>query len=364
MNDSVLTNLVEAALRGYIEPHLGCDLYSAGAVRAVGVDQGRVSLAIELGFPVKSQIIAITSALQEHLGALPGVTEVAVQIGWRIVPHRVQSGQAPLPGIKNVIAVASGKGGVGKSTVAVNLALALAQEGARVGILDADIYGPSIPRMLGVSGQPKTPDGKTIEPMESFGLQLMSIGFLVEEDTPMIWRGPMATSALQQLLHQTRWQDLDYLIVDMPPGTGDIHLTLVQQTPVAGAVIITTPQPIALLDAAKGLKMFEKVKVPVLGIIENMSVYLCPNCGHEEAIFGQGGGEQLAQKYNVPLLGGLPLDTRVRQHADSGQPIVATDPDSQLAQGYRAIARKMAAQLALRPKDSAGKFPKIVVEKS
>nr|BAL57259.1 Na+/H+ antiporter [uncultured Gammaproteobacteria bacterium] len=360
MNDALL-ELVEAALRSYGEPHLGCDLYSAGAVRSLRVDQGRVDLAIELGFPAKSQIIALTSALQERLAAVPGVKEVSVQIGYRCLPHRVQAGQAPLPGVKNVLAIASGKGGVGKSTVAVNLALALAQEGAQVGILDADIYGPSLPRMLGISGPP-TVEGQAIEPQRAFGLQAMSIGLLVEEDTPVIWRGPMATSALEQLLRQTRWQDLDYLIVDLPPGTGDIHLTLVQRIPVAGAVIVTTPQPIAWLDAMKGLRMFEKVKVPVLGIVENMSVYRCPQCGHQEAIFGQGGGEELAQKSGVPLLGKLPLDLRVREGADLGQPIVVADPESALAQTYAEIARRMAARLALQPKDLAGKFPKFVVE--
>ncbi|MCX8049725.1 MAG: iron-sulfur cluster carrier protein ApbC [Methylohalobius sp.] len=360
---SELTGAVEAALRTYIEPHLNRDLLSAGAVRALDLKGNRLNLHIRLGFPAKTQIIPLTCALKEHLAAALGSVEMEIHIDWEIAPHRVQTGQTPLPGVKNVLAIASGKGGVGKSTVAVNLALALAQEGARAGILDADIYGPSIPRMLGAHGQPQVIDGKTIEPMRAFGLQIMSIGFLVEEDTPMIWRGPMATSALQQLLLQTDWQDLDYLIVDMPPGTGDIHLTLVQQIPVAGAVIVTTPQPIALLDAMKGLKMFEKVKVPVLGIIENMSIYLCPKCGHEEAIFGQGGGEQLAQKYGVLLLGSLPLDTSIREHADSGQPTVLADPDSPIAHSYRAIARKLTAQLSLRPKDVSGKFPKIVVER-
>lgn len=357
-----LQTAVEAALRTYIEPHLGKDLLTAGVVRALKLEGKRLNLQIRLGFPAKTQIIPLTSAIKNQLAAI-GLTEISVEIDWEIFPHRVQSGQAPLSGVKNVLAVASGKGGVGKSTVAANLALALVQEGAQVGLLDADIYGPSIPRMFGVREHPKTQDGKTLEPIEAFGLKLMSIGFLVEEDTPMIWRGPMATSALKQLLTQTHWQALDYLIVDLPPGTGDIHLTLVQQIPVAGAVIITTPQPIALLDAMKGLKMFEKVKVPVLGIVENMSLYRCPKCGHEEAIFGQGGGKELAQKYGVPLLGKLPLDSRIRELADVGQPIVAADPNSKLAQSYGEIARKMAAYLSLQPKDTSGKFPKIVVER-
>jgi ATP-binding protein involved in chromosome partitioning len=358
-----LKTAVEAALCTYIEPHLGQDLVSAGLVQMVKVEAGKLTLHLRFGFPVKTQISSLTSTIKARLATIPGLAEIAVEIDWEILSHRIQAGQALLPGVKNLIAIASGKGGVGKSTVAVNLALALAREGARVGLLDADIYGPSLPRMLGVQGQPKTLDGKTLEPLEAYGLQLMSIGFLVAEDTPMIWRGPMATSALQQLLKQTRWQDLDYLIADLPPGTGDIHLTLVQQIPVAGAVIVTTPQPIALLDAMKGLKMFTKVKVPVLGIVENMSVYHCPQCGHEEAIFGQGGGEELAQKYQVPLLGTLPLDIRIREHADSGRPLLVVDPDGQLAQSYGQIARKMAARLSLLPKDLKPKFPKIVVER-
>jgi len=264
--------------------------------------------------------------------------------------------------IKNIVAVASGKGGVGKSTTAVNLALALAAEGARVGILDADIYGPNQPQMLGAQEKPESKDGKSLEPIARYGVQSMSIGYLVDQDTPMVWRGPMATTALQQLLNDTHWDNLDYLIVDMPPGTGDIQLTLTQKIPVSGAVIVTTPQDIALLDARKGIAMFQKVNVPVLGIIENMSIHICSQCGHQEAVFGQGGGAQLAQKYGVELLGTLPLDIRIREQADSGKPTVVAEPDSPISQIYREIARKVVSKLALQAKSYASKFPKIVIE--
>jgi len=274
----------------------------------------------------------------------------------------VQKGVEPIKGIKNIIAVASGKGGVGKSTTAVNLALALSAEGANVGILDADIYGPSQPRMLGVHGKPESKDGKTLEPMTSYHLQAMSIGFLVDEETPMIWRGPMVTQALQQLLKDTNWTDLDYLIIDLPPGTGDIQLTLAQQVPVSGAVIVTTPQDIALLDARKGLKMFQKVEVPVLGVIENMSTHICSQCGHEEHIFGAGGGTKMAEQYDVNFLGSLPLDIRIREETDNGKPTVVAEPESRIAQTYREIARRAAAKLSLQAKNYAAKFPKIVIQ--
>ncbi len=353
---------IENALKTYHDPHSDSDLVSAGAVRSIQIEDGRVTIEIVLGFPAKSYFPRLVTTLTEKLRSLPGLEAVDIKVRTEITARAVQQGQKPLPGIKNIIAVASGKGGVGKSTVAANLALALSQEGAQVGVLDADIYGPSIPRMLGVSGQPETKDGQLIEPKTSYSLQIMSIGFLVDEDTPMIWRGPMATGALQQLLTQTHWHDLDYLIVDLPPGTGDIQLTLTQQIPVSGALIVTTPQDIALLDAMKGLKMFEKVNVPVLGIVENMSLHICSQCGHEEPIFGSGGGEKLAGKYNVPLLGSLPLDISIRENADGGHPTVIYDPDSRIAQIYKEIARKAAAKLARRPKDFAAKFPKIVVE--
>ncbi len=353
---------IEAALKTHIDPHYGTDLISAGCVRKIDIAGAKVTLAIELGYPAKSLAPRLIVELTERLRQLPEVESVEVQLDWHIVSHAVQHGQQPLPGVKNIVAVASGKGGVGKSTVTANLALALSLEGAKVGILDADVYGPSIPRMLGVSGQPESRDGQTIEPLQAYGLKVMSIGFLVEEDTPMIWRGPVATRALQQFLNQTRWGELDYLLVDLPPGTGDILLTLTQQIPVTGSVIVTTPQDIALLDAMKGLKMFEKVKVPVLGIIENMSLHVCSQCGHEESVFGHGGGEKMAKRYHIPLLGQLPLDITIRENADSGHPTMVTDPTGPIAQKFHQIALSAAARLALRPKDMAGKFPKIVVE--
>jgi len=304
----------------------------------------------------------ITAQVKERVTAVEGVSEVEVAISSKIVAHSVQKALKPIDNIKNIIAVASGKGGVGKSTTAVNLALALAEEGARVGVLDADIYGPSQPRMLGITGRPESKDGKTLEPMEGFGLQAMSIGFLIDEETPMIWRGPMVTQALEQLLNDTNWADLDYLVVDLPPGTGDTQLTLAQKVPVSGAVIVTTPQDIALLDARKGLKMFEKVEVPVLGIVENMSIHICSKCGHEEHIFGQGGGASMANQYHVDLLGALPLDIRIREETDGGKPTVVAEPEARISQIYREIARKTAAKLSRQAKDCAAKFPNIVIQ--
>ena len=300
--------------------------------------------------------------VKERVASVDGVSSVEVNVGWKVVAHSVQKSLKPIDNVKNIIAVASGKGGVGKSTTAVNMALALAAEGAKVGILDADIYGPSQPRMLGVSGQPESKDGKTLEPMEAYGLQAMSIGFLVDEETPMIWRGPMVTQALEQLLNDTNWANLDYLIIDLPPGTGDTQLTLAQKVPVSGAVIVTTPQDIALLDARKGFKMFEKVEVPVLGIVENMSTHICSNCNHEEHIFGEGGGKRMAEQYGVDFLGGLPLDIRIREETDGGKPTVVAEPDSRIAQIYREISRKTAAKLALQAKSYASKFPNIVIQ--
>jgi ATP-binding protein involved in chromosome partitioning len=265
----------------------------------------------------------------------------------------VQGTLHPHPRIRNIIAVGSGKGGVGKSTTSVNLALALAADGARVGVLDADVYGPSIPTMLGLSGKPDSPDGKSILPLRAHGIEAMSIGLLVDQDTPMIWRGPMATSALQQLLNDTRWggeEGLDYLLVDLPPGTGDIQLTLAQKIPVAGAVIVTTPQEVATLDARKALKMFEKVEVAVLGLVENMAQHVCSNCGHVEHLFGAGGGERMAERYGVPLLGALPLEIGIREQGDAGAPIVAFAPDSAAATAYRTVARAMVAELEKRPR--------------
>ncbi len=353
---------IENRLKTFIDPNVETDLISAKSIKSINVDGADVSIKLELGYPAKKHLDELKSAVTEHIKSLEGIGTVTIDITINILSHAVQQGLKPLPGIKNIIAVASGKGGVGKSTTAVNLALALAAEGAKVGILDADIYGPSIPTMLGQSGFPESEDGKTMLPKMSFGLQTNSIGYLVDTSQPMIWRGPMVTGALQQLLKETCWTDLDYLIVDLPPGTGDIQLTLSQQIPVSGAVIVTTPQDIALLDAQRGLAMFEKVNVPVLGIVENMSVHICSQCGHEEAIFGSGGGAAMAEKNQVPLLGALPLDKDIRLNADSGRPTVIADPDGRSAEIYREIARKMAAKLALKAKDFSTKFPNIVIQ--
>ncbi|MEJ2593059.1 MAG: iron-sulfur cluster carrier protein ApbC [Candidatus Thiodiazotropha sp.] len=353
---------VKEAIKGYIEPHLEKDLVTAKMVKGVDIDGGKVTVKVELGFPANGVLEQISDGVKAQVAALAGVSEVAVDITTKIVAHSVQKALKPIDNIKNIIAVASGKGGVGKSTTAVNLALALAEEGARVGVLDADIYGPSQPRMLGITGKPESTDGKTLEPMVGYGLQAMSIGFLIDEETPMIWRGPMVTQALEQLLNDTNWADLDYLVVDLPPGTGDTQLTLAQKVPVSGAVIVTTPQDIALLDARKGLKMFEKVEVPVLGIVENMSTHICSNCGHEEHIFGSGGGASMANQYHVDLLGSLPLDIRIREETDGGKPTVVAEPDARISQIYREIARKTAAKLSLQAKDYAAKFPNIVIQ--
>jgi ATP-binding protein involved in chromosome partitioning len=357
---SVTTADVEAALKNFVDPNLGVDWLAAKSVKKIGVDGDRVSLRIALGYPAASCRDELAQAAKAAIRAATGAAEVDIDIVSEIVSHAVQKGLKPMPGVRNIAAIASGKGGVGKSTTAVNLALALAAEGARVGILDADIHGPSQPLMLGVSGRPET-EGKKIHPIVAHGLQSMSIGYLIDEDTPMIWRGPMVVGALQQLLNDTLWEDLDYLIVDLPPGTGDIQLSLAQQIPVSGAVIVTTPQDIALLDAQKGLKMFEKVGIPVLGIIENMSVHVCSRCGHAEPIFGEGGGEKMARKYGTELLGQLPLDRGIREHADGGRPTVIAAPDSEPARRYRSIARKMAARLALKAKDYSGRFPTISI---
>ena len=353
---------VRACLSGIHDPHTGTDLVSSQAVRGVGVDGGRVAVEIQLAYPAAGWHASLESQVRAAVLALPGVSHAAVSVASRIQAHRVQKDLTPLPQVKNIIAVASGKGGVGKSTTAVNLALALQAEGAVVGVLDADIYGPSIPKMLGLSGRPDSPDGKTIEPKRNHGLQAMSIGLLVGEDTPMIWRGPMVTQALQQLLNDTRWDGLDYLVIDLPPGTGDIQLTLAQRVPVSGAVIVTTPQDIATLDARKALQMFAKVEVPVLGIVENMAVHTCPNCGHVEHVFGAGGGERMAAQYDVPLLGSLPLDIRIREQADSGTPTVAVDPESPLSLAYRDIARRTAARLSLQARNKSIAFPNIVIQ--
>lgn len=355
---------IENAIRTYSDPYLGSDFVSAGMLKSVNFASGRAEVVLELGFPIARYGATVRERVTAAVLTVPTVQDVVVEITAKIVSHSVQRGVKPLPGVRNTIAVASGKGGVGKSTTAVNLALALRDEGAEVGILDADIYGPSQPRMLGAQGKPDSKDGKSMEPMLSYGIQSMSIGNLIDEDTPMIWRGPMATGALEQLLKDTNWRDLDYLVIDLPPGTGDIQLTLCQRIPVSGAIIVTTPQDIALLDARKGLRMFEKVDVPVIGIVENMSIHICSKCGHAEHIFGSGGGDSMARQYGVDLLGELPLDIRIREGADSGRPTVVMDPDSPTTEIYRQIARKTAAKLALRAKDYSAKFPNIVIQNS
>ena len=355
---------VETALKGFVDPYTGKDLVSTKAVRNIAVEGGQVTVDVVLGYPAAGFRDELSEALTRKVREISGVEAVRVNVSSKVESHAVQRGVQPIKGVKNIIAVASGKGGVGKSTTAVNLALALAAEGATVGLLDADIYGPSQPRMLGISGKPETKDGKSLEPLENYGVQAMSIGFLIDEETPMIWRGPMVTQALEQLLNDTNWRDLDYMVIDLPPGTGDIQLTLSQRVPVTGAVIVTTPQDIALLDARKGLKMFEKVNVPVFGIVENMSIHICSNCGHEEHIFGEGGGQRMAEQYGVDFLGALPLDIHIREQADGGKPTVVADPDGRVAQIYREIARRVGAKVALQTKDYSTKFPSIVIENS
>ena len=352
------------ALRAVRDPQTGVDYVASRQLENLRVEGGDVSFDIVLGYPAKSLHPALRKALIAAARSVPGVDNVSVNLVTRITKHAVQRGVQLMPKVKNIVAVASGKGGVGKSTTTVNLALALASEGASVGILDADIYGPSQPMMMGIEGRPESPDGKSMEPLENYGVQVMSIGFLVEPDQAMIWRGPMATQALDQLLHQTQWRELDYLLIDMPPGTGDIALTLSQRVPLTGAVIVTTPQDIALLDAKKGLKMFEKVGVPILGIVENMAVYCCPNCGHTEPIFGADGGKRMAEQYGVDYLGALPLNMQIRVQADSGKPTVVAEPDSEVAGIYKAVARQVAVKIALKAKDYSGKFPTIAVSAS
>ena len=359
---AALTARVNEILAGIDDPHTGKNLVESGEVRGVGVAGKDVSVDLQLPYPAEGVQAEVAERIKQALEADAQIAHAAVGVAWRVHAHEVQQGLTPLPGVKNVIAVASGKGGVGKSTVAANLALALRAEGASVGLLDADIYGPSQVLMLGLKGKPDTRDGKRIEPKIAHGIQAMSIGLMVEEDTAMIWRGPMATQALTQMLGQTNWSDLDYLIIDLPPGTGDIQLTLCQKIPVSGAIIVTTPQDISLLDARKAFKMFEKVNVPTLGIIENMATHVCSDCGHEEAIFGDGGGARMAAQYEVPLLGSLPLDIRIREQADGGTPTVAAMPDSDLAARYRQIARNAAARLGLRARNKAIAMPRIVVQ--
>ncbi len=351
------------ALQTVVDPNTGKDFVSTKQLKNLTVEGGSVAFDVELGYPAKSQIPALRQALIAAAKGVAGVDNVSANVTSKIIAHAAQRGVALLPQVKNIIAVASGKGGVGKSTTAVNLALALAAEGARVGILDADIYGPSQPMMMGIEGRPESEDGTTMEPLENYGVQVMSIGFLVNQDEAMIWRGPMATQALEQLLRQTNWKDLDYLIVDMPPGTGDIQLTLSQRVPMTGAVIVTTPQDIALLDARKGVAMFDKVGVPILGVVENMAVHVCTNCGHVEHIFGEGGGKRYADEKSLDYLGALPLNLQIRLQADNGKPTVVSDPDSEVAGIYKAVARQVAIKVAAKAKDFSSKFPSIKISK-
>ncbi|MCC7083122.1 MAG: iron-sulfur cluster carrier protein ApbC [Burkholderiales bacterium] len=359
---SIERDQIQSALDHVINPDTGESFVAGKTVKDIRIAGDAVNVEIVLGYPAKTVVESVRQSIAAALRPLPGVGSVKVDVSSKVVAHAVQRGVKLVPNVKNIVAVASGKGGVGKSTVAVNLALGLAAEGAAVGMLDADIYGPSQPTMLGIRGRPESRDGKSIEPMIGHGIQAMSIGFLIDTETPMVWRGPMVTQALQQLLGETRWRELDYLVVDLPPGTGDIQLTLAQRVPVTGAVIVTTPQDIALLDARKGLKMFEKVNIPILGIVENMSVHLCPNCGHESHIFGEGGAARMAKDYEVEVLGQVPLDVDIREQADSGQPTVVAAPDSRAAAIYRQIARRVAIKVAQRQQDHSAAFPKVVVQ--
>ena len=359
---SITTDTIKNALRELIDPITDENYVDGKSAKNIVIDGNNVSLEIVLGYPGKSLTEVIRKSVIDRLKKIEDIGNVSVNVYSKIVSHSVQRGVKLNPNIKNIIAVASGKGGVGKSTTAVNLALALAAEGAIVGMLDADIYGPSQPTMLGITGRPQSKDGKSMQPMEGHGIQAMSVGFLIDPETPMVWRGPMVTQALEQLLNETQWNNLDYLVIDLPPGTGDIQLTLAQKVPVTGAVIVTTPQDIALLDARKGLKMFEKVGVPIIGIVENMAMHTCSNCGHAEHIFGEGGGERMSKDYNIELLGSLPLDIKIREMADSGKPTVVSDPDGQAAQIYRDIAHKCAAKIAKQSQDRSHMFPKIVIQ--
>ena len=359
---SVTEQQIQAALKELIDPNTQKDFIASKSARAIKVDGGKITLDVVLPYPAKMVMGQIKSMVEDKIRTLPGAESVTANVTWKIVAHSVQRGVKLIPNVKNIIAVASGKGGVGKSTTAVNLALALAAEGARVGMLDADIYGPSQPTMLGIQGRPNSEDGQNLDPMMGHGLQAMSIGFLIDVDTPMVWRGPMVTQALEQLLNNTKWEELDYLVVDLPPGTGDIQLTLAQRVPVTGAVIVTTPQDIALIDARKGLKMFEKVGVPILGVVENMSLHICSKCGNEERIFGEGGGEKMCKDYGAEFLGGLPLDIRIREETDAGKPTVVAEPESRIAEIYRQIARRVAVKVGDLAVDHSAKFPSIVIQ--
>ncbi|HEV8333206.1 MAG TPA: iron-sulfur cluster carrier protein ApbC [Steroidobacteraceae bacterium] len=354
---------VREAVESYVDPYLGLELRAAGALRGLQLDAERLQVTLALGFPARRYRDELAAAIEQRVRPLAGSRRIGVEVEWQVAAHTAAGKQRPVQGIRNIIAVASGKGGVGKSTTAANLALGLAHEGAAVGLLDADVYGPSQPLMMGLAGQrPTSPDQRTMIAPEAYGIKVMSIGFLIDAEQPMVWRGPMVTQALVQLLETTRWGELDYLIVDMPPGTGDTQLTLTQRVPVSGAVIVTTPQDIALLDARKGLRMFQEVKVPVLGIVENMSTHVCSNCGHEEHIFGAGGGRRMAEQYDVELLAELPLDIRIREQADGGRPTVVAEPDSNLGRAYIDLARRTAARLVRIALEPGVAFPSITME--
>lgn len=353
-----MTNMTETAIKELLR-----EWVSPKVIKHIAIHNTMVLLDIELGYPLAdAQRVQLSLNIQQALLKLSGIDRVEVNLTWKVKAHAVQAGLKGIDGVKNVIAIGSGKGGVGKSTTTVNLALALSSLGARVGILDADIYGPNQPQMLGVQQKPEWRENKKIAPVVAHGIQSMSIGYLIDINTPMIWRGPMVSKALQQLLHDTVWDNLDYLFIDLPPGTGDVQLTLVQKVPLCGAVIVTTPQDVALLDARKGLEMFNKVKVPVLGVVENMSTHICSACGHEEAIFGTGGGERMSKECGVPLLGRLPLDKTIREDADGGHPTVVAHPHDEVAQRYRETAQCLAEKLSLQGLNYAVKFPKIVIE--
>lgn len=359
---SITPETIREALSGVVDENLQTDYVSAGWVKNVAIDGNAVSLTVEMGYPAKSLHAFIRNRLVAALKKVEGIGDVHIDVTTNILTHAVQRGVKPLPGVRNIIAVSSGKGGVGKSTVTANLALALAAEGARVGVLDADIYGPSQPTLMGISEKPTSSDGQHFDPVERYGLQLMSIGFMMDSVQPLAWRAPMITQALMQLLVQTKWRDLDYLLIDMPPGTGDIQLTLSQKAPLTGAVVVTTPQDVAVLDAKKGLMMFRKMNVDILGIVENMSSYVCTHCGQIEHIFGKDGGKLMSEAYGVDSLGEIPLNIAVREQTDKGKPVVVAEPDGLMSRILRDIAYRLAAKVALKPKDMTGMFPPVRVE--